>query len=452
MAGGTFEKLAGKVRPGTYINFESTRQDTIGISERGTVLIPLINHSYGPAGEFITISNSAPDGAIAKLGYSTYDSNSNMLLIREAMKNAKEVIVYIPSQGARATGSAEALTVTAKYGGSRGNAIRFSVTANPTAKFDVAVYLDADTVSTIEGVGTVEELIAAGSDWVEFSGTGALTAAPGVPLKGGVDGSSTNSDITAFLDAAEGIKWNTMAFPVATDSAGVGGNAAALHEAVKSKIKYLREDVGKYRKAVVPNFKADYEGIINVTNGVTLTDGSCITAALATAWVAGVDAGAANTKSNTYAKYGGALGLINPKNHAEAVAAINSGEFFFSFSEAGDVVVEYDINSLVTFDKPKDKTYRKNRVLRVFDTFAESVMLNFPPNKYDNSPTGWDIMEGIGKTLLKQFEEAGAIKNVDYDNDFLVDRGTSKGDETYFNLGLEPVDSAEKLFFSIKTR
>ena len=61
-------------------------------------------------------------------------------------------------------------------------------------------------------------------------------------------------------------------------------------------------------------------------------------------------------------------------------------------------------------------------------------------------------MEGIGRTLLKQFEEAGAIKNVDYDNDFLVDRGTSTGDETYFNIGLEPVDSSEKLFFTIKTR
>lgn len=56
--------------------------------------------------------------------------------------------------------------------------------------------------------------------------------------------------------------------------------------------------------------------------------------------------------------------------------------------------MEYDINSLTTFDKPKDKTYRKNRVIRVFDAFAEAVQLNFPPNKYDNSPTGWEVMKG----------------------------------------------------------
>ncbi|MCX4265196.1 MAG: hypothetical protein OSJ64_00010, partial [Firmicutes bacterium] len=90
--------------------------------------------------------------------------------------------------------------------------------------------------------------------------------------------------------------------------------------------------------------------------------------------------------------------------------------------------------------------------IRVFDTFAEALQLNFPPNKYNNSADGWDIMEGIGRSLLKQFADAGAITNVDYDNDFLVDRQLSQGDETFFNVGLQPVDSAEKLYFSIATR
>ena len=37
-------------------------------------------------------------------------------------------------------------------------------------------------------------------------------------------------------------------------------------------------------------------------------------------------------------------------------------------------------------------------------------------------------------------------------SDFLVDREHSQGDETYFNVGLQAVDSAEKLFFTIRTR
>lgn len=450
MAGGTFDNLAGKVRPGTYINFESTRQDLIGVSPRGIVLIPLIGHDYGPAKEFISLTGDAPDAAMTKLGYSVYDDNDSMLLIREAFKNANTVIVYIPNQGAKATGSAGALTATARYGGTRGNSLRFTVTANPVDGFDVTVYLGTTLVSQYEGLSTISELVAQDNEWIKFSGTGSLAVNAGITLSGGTTETMVANDITSFLDASESIRWNTLAFPLAATGTE-SDPAPALFEAVKSKIKYLREEAGKYRKAVIPNFKADYEGIINVTNSVALADRE-LTTAQVTAWVAGADAGASNTQSNTYVTYTGAVDIIGQKNNAAAIAAINNGEFFFSFSEAGDVVVEYDINSLTSFNAPKDKTYRKNRVLRVFDTFAESLMLNFPPNKYDNSPIGWDVMEGVGRAIMKQYEDAGALKNVDYDNDFTVDRSRSSGDETYFNVGLEPVDSAEKLFFTIKTR
>ena len=142
MAGGTFDKSVGKVRPGTYINFEASNQSTLGSSDRGTVLIPLINHSYGPEKEFITISNESVDSAIDKLGYSVYDDDPSMLLIREAFKNASTVIVYIAKAGTKATGTGGGLSAQAKYGGSRGNALSYSVAANPVAGFDVSVYLD----------------------------------------------------------------------------------------------------------------------------------------------------------------------------------------------------------------------------------------------------------------------------------------------------------------------
>ena len=67
MAGGTWSKLSLKERPGTYINWQTTEQNIIGIAERGTVIMPLLGHNYGPAKEFITIENSAPDAQYAKL-------------------------------------------------------------------------------------------------------------------------------------------------------------------------------------------------------------------------------------------------------------------------------------------------------------------------------------------------------------------------------------------------
>lgn len=50
MAGGSFDINIPKKRPGVYINFQSVRQETLGGSERGTVIIPLGSTYWGPAG------------------------------------------------------------------------------------------------------------------------------------------------------------------------------------------------------------------------------------------------------------------------------------------------------------------------------------------------------------------------------------------------------------------
>lgn len=158
MAGGTFDKSVGKIRPGTYINFESANQQLLGTSDRGTVLIPLVNHSYGPEKEFITISDDSADSAYEKLGYSVYDDNPSMLLIREAFKCAQTVIVYIVKGGAKASGSGGGLTAEAKYGGSRGNDLSYSVAANPVSGFDVTVYLSGSPKEQFEGISEAAAL------------------------------------------------------------------------------------------------------------------------------------------------------------------------------------------------------------------------------------------------------------------------------------------------------
>lgn len=348
--------------------------------------------------------------------------------------------------GRAASGSTNTLTAVAKYGGSRGNQLTVTVDANPLGGYDVLIHLAGDKVVEYEGLKTVEELIALDNPYITFSGEGDLGEAAGTTLTGGTDEAATNMDITDFIDAWESVKFNTVCFPFD------GEEAKNVKQAALTKIKYMRDSMGKGVQVVMPNAPGmDYEGVINVTNSVSL-DGDDLTTEEACAWVAGATAGASNTESLTYNQYAGATAVVNPKSNEEAIAAINAGEFFFSVNENDEVVVEYDINSLVTFKDKKDKSYRKNRVIRVYDTFQEAVQLNFPPNKFDNEEEGWNIMEGIGKTILRQFDDSGAITNVSYDEDFLVDREASVDDETYFNVGLQAVDSAEKLYFTVKTR
>lgn len=464
MAGGRFDKLVDKVRPGTYINFESGREtDILSAGTRGTVIVPLPKAAYGPAKQFIRLTNASPDAEAATLGYSIYDSDPNrqMLLIREAFKRATTVYVYIltegkkaqaeitmsvPAESEEAGATTNTLTAAAKHGGSRGNAFTVTLDANPLGGYDVLIHLDGGKVTEYEGLNTVEELIAQGNPYITFSGAGKLGEAAGTNLTGGEDEEATNTDITDFIDAWEKVKFHTVCFPFN------GEEAQNVKQAALTKIRYMRDSMGKGVQVVMPDAGGmDYEGVINVTNSVSL-DGDNLSHAEVCAWVAGATAGATNTESLTYKQYAGATAVVDPKSNEEAIAAINAGEFFFSVNEDREIVVEYDINSLTTFADKKDKSYRKNRVIRVYDTFQEAVQLNFPPNKFNNNARGWDIMEGIGKTILRQFEDAEAITNVSYDEDFLVDRESSVDDETYFNVGLQAVDSAEKLYFTITTR
>lgn len=457
MAGGNFDINVGKTRPGTYVNVKSKRQQKAKGSTRGIAVIPFAGYDWGPNGEFIKLSVDSPDAYLHKLGRSVYDTDDFMLMVREIFKNAITCYVYIINTGMVAKATMEdGLTVTAAYPGARGNDISVISTENVLGGFDVTVYMGTEKVEIYEGMKTCQDLVAASAGrYVTFeaaAGETELKAIASLRLEGGSNGITENFAITEFLDKVEKIRWNTMCFPITETS---------LQAVCIAKIKMLRNGVGKYVQAVLPNCKADFEGIINVTNSVVLDDGTAngqqLTVAQACAWVAGVTAGASKTQSNTYVEYTGAVDIIGVKSNEEAIEAVKNGEFFFARSDEDKIVVEYDINSLHNFTTERTPDYAKNRVIRVYDSFAEDLRLNFPPNKFSNDPDGWLIMEGLGRELLNSYGPVsgggdGSIMDINLEDDFYVDQSRSHGDETYFNVGLHAVDSAEKLYFSISTR
>ena len=323
MAGGTFDINQEKIRPGSYINYKSRKKKTISTSTRGKVVIPLVGYDWGPSGEFIKLTLDSPDAEYAKFGRSVLSGEEETLPILLAFENASEVYAYIISGGKKAKKTQGALTIEAKYPGTRGNDITVISTANLDGGFDVMVYLDGELMETFSGCSTIAELVDEGSEYVTFSGEGDLTAFAGAALAGGENSNTSNQDFTTFLDKVEKVKCNTVLIPV-TDSALV--NAAA------SKVKYLRNNVGKTVQFVFPNFAGDHIGIINVTNAFVF-DGIELTDAQAAAWVAGVTAGSDKTTSNTYRVVNHASSVLREKSNEEAEAAILAGEFFFSTSD-----------------------------------------------------------------------------------------------------------------------
>jgi len=454
MAGGTFTLSGKKVRPGTYINVKSGKLGNVYVNLEGAVVMPLIGAVYGPAKEFIRIDASAPDANYSKFGMSIYDDDPCMLLIREAMKACGTLYAFIPTSGNKATATLDSkLVCTAKYGGTLGNKLKVAVAANATlgeGYFNVNVYLDQTLVESHAGKKTIGDL-ADVSEYIDFAPAAgstvetALTAVAATPLAGGTDAAVVNADFTEMLDAVESLDFNVFAFPYSVTA------YSGLVTAIRSKVKYLCEDAGKDVFAVFSGVPADSERIQNVTNGVILQDGTEITLEKAVAFIAGAAAGAGYTESNTYRRYPDAVSIIGPKTHDQAVTAINNGEVFFSYDDGHNVVIEYDINSLVTFTQTKTDDYRKMRVQRTIDAYKRLIRASFPPNKFNNDAEGWDVMEGIGRGIHADLQEEGAIHDYDPDGDFLVDRSRSDGDQTYFNVAIRPTDSAEKLYFSVTT-
>lgn len=444
MAGGTFNLSSPKVRPGAYANTKNGKQPTTATVPSGIAIIPLIGYDWGPRGEMIHLTNESPDAAKTKFGRSIYDDNGFMLMLQLMFLNVTEVYTYIAGGGEKAKGTITLKSgtgnVTAKYPGSLGNKLKIVSVANPEGGFDVSVVLDGSEVELIEGAKKVADLK---SDYVDFSGDGELVAFASASLNGGTEeASKTNASVATFLDMAEKIKFNYMALPTSD---------ASLITAAVTKIKYIRNSIGWKCGLVVANSASDYENIYNLTNSFEYA-GVKLTTEQATAWLAGAATAAGYTTSLTYTTVTGATGIVGQKTNEESIQAINNGETFFTVSESGNIILEYDVNSKVTFTQDDPTDILKGRPCRVYDSFANELLLTFVPGRFSNDPTGWTVMEGLGRAILKDFLKDGAIQNVDEENDFVVDRGASVGDSAYITCGIQPVDSTEKYYFTTVAR
>ena len=138
-------------------------------------------------------------------------SHDKMKDMRELFCGAKTAKIYRINSGTAATAKIGELTVTAKYGGLRGNDLRVVVAENVDEEgmFDVATYMDMEQVD-VQTVANIDSLIE--NKFVKFSGTGALTPTAATPLTGGTTEEVSGSGYTDFLAAAEKEDFNVLAY------------------------------------------------------------------------------------------------------------------------------------------------------------------------------------------------------------------------------------------------
>lgn len=249
------------------------------------------------------------------------------------------------------------------------------------------------------------------------------------------------TDLATALAALKTVDFNVLCYPYAV---------AADHATIQTWVEAMRNDEGVKIQAVLPDYVADSEAIINVTQAVELSDGTALTNAQATAWVAGATAGAAVYQSNTGKKYIGAIDVVPRMTKTEMEAAITAGEFIFKVDSAQNVTAVYDINSLTTTTVEKGAQFKKNRIIRTIDGINNDIVEIFESGyvgKINNNADGRSLLRATLVEYFNELQRLAAIQNFTAD-DVTVSAGTAS-DAVLIECYIQPVDSVEKMYITV---
>lgn len=443
MAGGTWSSQ-NKVRPGVYIRFKSGTPLGLNVGERGTVTIPKAL-SWGPVGQVMTVEAGAD-----MTPFTGYDAtNEKNRFLNEIYKGSnrtagpKTVFLYrLPAADAAAASvTSGTLTAKAKYPGVRGNDISVVITemVDTPGVFTVSTVVDGKIVDQ-QAAEAADTLSANG--YVTFSGTGALAATVGARLTGGTDGVVSPAAYSDYLAAIEPYKFDILIYD---------GSDAAVRDAMVTFIKRMADENGQYSQLVASGLtNPDSRYVINVESGVTLSDDTVLTAAEATWWVGGAQAGAKYNESLTYAAYPGAVAASPLMTNSQYAEALKSGKLVF-FAEDGQVKVEQDINSLVSFTPDIGKVYRKNRAMRLCSTIANDIYQQFSANflgVVNNNEDGRSRFKAAIVGYLLDIQANQGIQNFAAE-DVEILPGEDV-DAIIVNIAIQAVDAVEKIYMTIE--
>ena len=254
----------------------------------------------------------------------------------------------------------------------------------------------------------------------------------------------TSEVLETALSHLKTVQFNTLCYPY--DGTSYDANKSTI----VTWIEALRSNDGVKAQVVLANQSADRESVINVANGVVLSDGTTLTAAQATAWVAGATAGAKISQSNTGKTYRDAVDVSPRMTKSEMEAAITAGKFIFKVNSAQNVTPVYDINSLVSTTVDKGEVFKKNRVIRTIDGINNDIATIFESNfvgKVNNNSDGRLILKSYLMDYFNGLQKLSAITNFTSD-DVTVNAGAEK-DAVLIECYIQPVDSVEKIYITV---
>ncbi|WP_270456540.1 phage tail sheath subtilisin-like domain-containing protein [Allisonella histaminiformans] len=222
----------------------------------------------------------------------------------------------------------------------------------------------------------------------------------------GDEKSATDADkFSATLKKVATDRFDYLAIPTITD---------AQCETVATWVKTNRENKFKKIKAVLPNYDADYEGIINFGNTSIVTKNKTYTPAEYTTRIAGLIAGTPMTISATYAPLAEVIDC-DKHDQDENDEKVNKGQFFIWF-DGEKFLMSRAMNSLVTTTQGKLEAYQTIKTIDIMDMIYDDIRqtsrdyyIGKYTNNYDNKCLLMSAIMGYFKKL-----EEGKLLQKDY--------------------------------------
>lgn len=432
LGGGTFT-VQNKILPGSYFNFVSVAQASATLSDRGVVTMPLAL-DWGAEGKIFTVTGAElMKNSLALFGY---DYTAEALKpIRELFRHAKTAHLFRLGTGGK---QAENTLATARYPGTRGNALSIAVTANEKsgepALYDVATCLDGTEVDRQKGVKEVGELT--DNDFVTWKSGGSLSLTPSLPLSGGKNGTVADKDYQTYLEQAERYSFHAM---------GCMESKSAVTDLFAAFTRRMREEVGKKFQTVLFRCSADYEGVVSLQNG---TEGDSDSTALIP-WVVGVIGGTAVNQSATNLTYDGEYAADCDYTQTALEEKLREGHFVLH--QVDDTVrVLRDINSLVTVTAEKSADFSGNQTVRVLDQIANDIGVLFGKKYLGKIPNDAAGRVSLWNDIVQHHRQLETLRAIeDFDSAAVtVERGESKRSVVVTDY-VTPVSAMEQLYMTV---
>lgn len=212
--------------------------------------------------------------------------------------------------------------------------------------------------------------------------------------------------ISDGLKLLDGIKFNYLACPTATETEG--------KQAIANFIKEQRKNGNILVKAVLNDHEGDYEGLINFINTqITLSDDTVLTGAEFTVDMACACATTELNSSLTNKVMSGIKSVDSVGDDLDSL--VDEGKLFLFYdNDLESIVVSKAVNSKTTIGPNEKESLKKIRVVDILDMIQDDMKVTFKKSyqgKVENSLANKKLLVSAYNVYLRTITKQGALNS-----------------------------------------